>query len=73
MRHKGDKIVTGREAGQMTYASTAMRRSTRLVTQLLITAIAIAATVLFTYALQHSVSTGPAHSGHTSPPTSTSP
>jgi len=57
----------------MTYASIAMRRSTRLVTQLLITAIAIAATVLFTYALQHSVSTGPAHSGHTSPPTSTAP
>ncbi|MCC3315670.1 hypothetical protein [Nocardia africana] len=57
----------------MTYASTAMRRSTRLVTQLLITAIAIAATVLFTYALQHSASTSPAHSGHTSAPVSTAP
>lgn len=57
----------------MTYASTAMRRSTRLGTQLLITAIAIAATVLFTYALQHSASTSPAHSGHTSAPASTAP
>ncbi|MGA4785775.1 hypothetical protein [Nocardia sp. AB354] len=57
----------------MAYASTAMRRSTRLVTQLMITAIAIAATVLFTYALQHSASTGPVHSGHTSAPTSTAP
>ncbi|MFG3519469.1 hypothetical protein ACGF5S_04330 [Nocardia nova] len=57
----------------MAYASTAMRRSTRLVTQLLITAIAIAATVLFTYALQHSANTAPAHSGHTSAPVSTAP
>lgn len=57
----------------MAYASTAMRRSTRLVTQLMITALAIAATVLFTYALQHSPSTGPVHSGHTSAPTSTAP
>ncbi|WP_181064775.1 hypothetical protein [Nocardia nova] len=57
----------------MAYASTAMRRSTRLVTQLLITAIAIAATVLFTYALQHSANTAPVHSGHTSAPVSTAP
>ncbi|NKY50568.1 hypothetical protein [Nocardia vermiculata] len=38
----------------MTYVSTGARRRTRLATQLLITAIALAATILFSYVLQHS-------------------
>ncbi|MEU6563204.1 hypothetical protein [Nocardia nova] len=56
----------------MTYASTMVRRGTRLVTQLLIAALAIAATVLFTCALQHSAS-GTARTGHDSAPTVTAP
>lgn len=55
----------------MTDARAAVCRGTRLAIQLVITAIAIAATVLFSCALQRSAHTGTSHSGHTPTATST--
>ncbi|MEV5651573.1 hypothetical protein AB0L57_25260 [Nocardia sp. NPDC052254] len=56
----------------MTYASTTVRRGTRLVTQLVIAALAIAATVLFSNALQHSTSRT-SRTGHESSPATSAP
>ncbi|WP_227984136.1 hypothetical protein [Nocardia spumae] len=50
----------------MTDVSTVVRRGTRLITQLLIAAIAVAAIVLFSYALHYSTATEKPSSGRIS-------